>query len=413
MSLRPQILTGNWSRGTDQHVWGGNVSAAVSVFGQSTDTFQAVRTICYVTSGEAGLLVRFNELSTGSRQYYQFHLHPPSSFVAIEEINYSTVYTSPTVLGSRAFSISGNQSFYAAFEAVTFNASQDRLRGYVNDMMVLEYIGALHLSSGKCGLMVQSGVARFDSKTVAGGEIDLYCTVQDVYDLLRNVGIDAVTNEGEIMALIAKGSQHLNDKTYSAFGRFVKVTGERHDGDGDVTIILDHRPLGELLKVVLKNYNNDVVWTGTAGDSDFDSLIIEDDIGAITRPQKILTYTPPYGVGIYPIENLDSYKNFDYTQYWGIGRRNVIFDYTYGFSDVPQDIWDATRKLAAIEALTKFGSYNTQGAMMIRLGDAMEDYRGGGATGAASMPFGGVIGDWRKDVAETIKRYRVTALGDV
>lgn len=413
MSLRPRIYAGNWSRGTDNHLVGGSADVALAITGTSSDVYQVVRTIALCQSGVVGLVLRFNELPSGSRQYYQFRVNVSLQYASIEEVNYSTIWGTPTLLQSRAFTSGYNQSNALTFEATNYNRSQDHLKAYINDMVVLDYISALTFSSGGCGFLVQSGLARFDSNSVVGTEIDYYCTVQDVINLLKGVGVTAVTNEGEIQAMIAAASREINAETETAFGRAIKVEGERHEGAGEAGLVVDHPPIVELYRIQLLNYNGDVAMDLKDSATDFVNLIIEKDIGVITRPPSSLTTIPFYGVGMQPIDEIDQYKAYDYVHQWGTGRRNIIVDYSYGHLDVPQDVWDAARKQAGIELLVKMGSYNSQGAAMIRLGDAMEDYRFRGNAIIGDIPYAGHISKWMADVAKVIARYKAAFIGDV
>lgn len=409
MSL--QVAQGNFSRDTDNHLWAGNESVAIGLMGTSRDAYGAVRTIVYATSGGAGLIARFNEFSNGSRQYYQFIVNPDNDYACVEEVNVSTNWSSPTLMQSRAYTSGANESMFIGLTCTAVNASQDRLQGFINDLAVIDYTGSLSVSSGKFGVMAVVGITRFDRNLVVGDEVDVYCSVQDVSNLLKGLGITPVTDEGEILGLIAKASHKINNKTDSVFGRLIKVVEERHRGGGEESVIVDHTPLKILTQIKLYNYNNALVNTLTEAD---DNLIVEEDTGLITMPAKSVTLTPIYGVGIYPIEGRDqyTYKNYDYSQYFGVGRRNIIIDYLYGNDDVPHSIWDACRKMVAIELLVKLGNYTTQGAVALRLGDASEDYRSR-SNEFGNIPFSGTISKWQRDIDKAIGEYDVLTVESV
>lgn len=402
MSLRLQGVLGNFSKDPDDHLWVGSQSTSIGVFGTSRDQYGVVRTIGYATSGSIGLIARFNEFSNGSKQYYQFMLNPDGDYCTLEEVNVSTNWSTPTVLQSRKNVFGANESTYISFTVTAVNDSQDRLQGFVQDVGIIDYIGSLTLSSGKQGVISVAGEARFDRNTVIGEEIDYYCSVQDVKNLIKGLELTAVTDEGELMALISRASQKINQKTDSVFGRLKKIVSERHQGGGEESIIIEHAPLKILSKILLYNYNNALVDTLIPGNDTFDNLIIEKVTGEITMPAKSTTLTPIYGVGIHPVEGRDqyTYKEYDYSQFWGVGRRNIVVNYLYGHDDVPHNVWDACRKMVGIEVLTKIGNYNTKGASAIRLGDAYEDYRG-------KMPFSGTILKWERDIERNLGEYNV------
>ena len=406
--LSPTIINGNFSRDVSGHLWGGNLSSAIAVMGTSRDTYCAVRTVGYVTSGVAGLVLRFNENSNKSRQYYQFRINPTSDFVAVEEVNVSTVWNAPTLLQSRSYTSVVNISSYLGFDCTAINDSQDKLRAWVNNDILLQYEGTLSLSSGKSGIIVQSGEVRFDKNTVVGEEIDSYCSVQDVKDLIKGLGVSEVTDEGEIQGLITRFSAKINDDTGTVFGRLAKIQEERHQGGGEEAVQVDHIPLKILSQLDIYNYNNALVVSYVPGHADWSNLIIEDDIGLITLPPKSVTLTPIYGVGLYPVEGRDdyTYRQFDYTQYFGVGRRNIKVNYLYGYDDIPHDVWDCCRKMVGVELLTKIGNYNTQGISSLRLGDASETY---GVRG----PFSGTIEKYEKDIEEILADYETISMATV
>ncbi len=410
MSLNPLIIVQNWSRDSDDNLWGANTSNAIGVFGASSGEYGGIRGIAYCASGCIGYVARFNELTTGSRQYYQFRINLSAGYkyAALEEVNYSKLWSTPTILQSRAFDMAYNSSMSMGLQVQVFNRSQDRLIGQVNGLNIIDWQGTTSLSSGKLGILVQLGLARFDSFTAVDGG-DAYCTINDVKKLLQGMGIANIAAEGEILGLICRASEKINSDTGTVFGRVEKIVEERQDGQGSETILLNHRPIYELYRVQIYNYNNALV-ADLTNSSAFNDMIIESEVGALTRPPNNDIVVNVFSVGLHPIDQLEGYREYDYNQYFGVGRRNIWIDYAYGYMDIPQEIWDATRKLVGIELLTKLGSYNTAGASMVKLGDAVEDYRSGG-TGSA--PFSGTLDRWQKDIELAIAKYSTMGLGDI
>jgi len=404
MSLRLQMVQGNLSRDSADHLWAANTSIAIGAFGTSRDQYGVVRTIAYSTSGTVGFVARFNEFSNGSRQYYQFVMNPTGNYAALEQVNVSTNWSTPTLIQSRSYPWNPSTSTRMSLVVTAVNASQDRVQGFLDDVGVIDYIGSLSVSSGKFGVMCVDAEVRFDRNTVIGEEKDYYCSIQSVQDLLKGLGISAISDEGEIQGLISRASQYINQQTGSVFGRLEKVTGERHQGGGEVSIIVEHTPLRLLSSIAVYDYNNSLVDTFYESD---DSLIVDAETGQVTLPAKNPVLTPLYGVGMHPVETRDYYTftEYDYSQYFGIGRKNIVVNYLYGYLDIPHSIWDACRKHVGIELLTKIGNYNTKGASMLRLGDAMEDYRTRGTAESGSMPFIGTILAWKKDIADTLEEY--------
>ena len=407
MSLNLLIKNGNISRDSDDNLVFSNTSIALAVKGTSRDTYTCVRTIAYAQSGGTGAILRFNENSNGSRQYYQFRYSPEGDWASIEEINHSKAYSAPTIIQSKLFTTGVNESHYLTFMVTALNESQDSLRGLIDDMVVCEYNGTLNLSSGQQGLMNSSGISRFDRFSIVGKEIDYYCTPGDVKQLLKGIGVSSITDEGELMLLISRASFDINDYTSAVFGRLAKVDNERHTGHGEESLIVDHTPIKMLSRIDLYNYAGSLVNSLIPGDGTFDNLIIEEDTGEITMLPRPTTLTTIYGVGLYPVDgmNNNTFREYDYSQYFGGGRRNIIVSYMYGTDDIPRHVWDACRKTVGIEMLIKIGNHNTRGAAMIRLGDAMEDYRVRGDANSGSLPFIGTILQWQKDIKLALEEY--------
>lgn len=395
--------------------------AAQLLYGSTGWATTKVRATVLWSTGAAGLIARYNQ----SGMYYSLVAYPSSTTLQLDLVS-SNLNRARMVNYSGIVGLAQAQDF-----EMVFDANGSNLRGYVNGIKYIDWTDT-QLSAGQVGLEWQKGIGQFRDIHIqvdAGQSGNLvpvtlptdfgaYCSVDDVQGLLRGVPIDDVATADDIYSYIKQASDAINRETYSSFGRGIRVE-ERYDGTGQTTLVLDHSPIVKLHQLQVFNLNNTIMrsWSpaqslGTTDDSnDLTSLIQEKNLGLITIAPKqavpATIYATPYATAFsYPqVPDQVSGMQYDYFNRFGLGTRNIVIDYTYGYETVPEDIRWACAKMVAALVLTKRGNKDSGGAVLLTLEGMTVSFQHRGAKGL-SAPYGSQIELWLADIDKAVQHYR-------
>jgi len=228
-----------------------------------------------------------------------------------------------------------------------------------------------------------------------------YCSVDDVKNQLKSVGIDEITTDPEIKDIIGDMSDQIEKETRRKFYRV--VTEERYDGSGQDKLVLDNYPVieGEAIRIRIYTIDHILARDIQSSDSDFTSKVaINYKCGFITLigVTTIATISsakywpqPPYTLSPY------TSTYYDYINHFGVGTSNIIINYVYGYTDTPSSIRRACIKLSAAEILEKKGPADTQGVTTESIAGMTSSFN--------PAPFSYHIDSWRKAAMRDIQNY--------